>query len=91
MHVFWSPVAVADLNRITLYIAQDNPSLAEGIATRIYNTCQTLTEFPYRNRKSRIQGKYDLVFTNLPYIVVYRIRNDEVEIIRVYHSAQNWP
>lgn len=91
MQVFWSPVAVADLNRITQYIAHDNPALAEAIGRRIYDTCQTLAEFPYRNRKSRIQGKYDLIFTNLPYIVVYRIRNDEVEIIRVYHSAQDWP
>jgi toxin ParE1/3/4 len=91
MQVFWSPVAADDLDRIARYIAQDNPTLAEAVATRIYDGCQTLAEFPYRNRKSRIQGKYDLIFTNLPYIVVYRVHANEVEIIRVYHTAQNWP
>ncbi len=27
----------------------------------------------------------------LPFIVVYRVKTDAVEIVRVYHGAQNWP
>jgi plasmid stabilization system protein ParE len=32
-----------------------------------------------------------LVISALPWIVVYRVRDDTVEIVRIYHGAQNWP
>jgi plasmid stabilization system protein ParE len=27
----------------------------------------------------------------LPYIVVYQIKSDVIEISRIFHSAQDWP
>jgi plasmid stabilization system protein ParE len=32
-----------------------------------------------------------MIFAPLPYIAVYRIRQDITEIARIYHGAQNWP
>jgi plasmid stabilization system protein ParE len=32
-----------------------------------------------------------MVFASLPYIAVYRTKGDAVEILRVYHAAQDWP
>ena len=32
-----------------------------------------------------------MVFTSLPYIAVYRVKENAVEILRVYHAAQDWP
>jgi plasmid stabilization system protein ParE len=29
--------------------------------------------------------------TALPYIVVYRIKADVIEILRILHGAQKWP
>ena len=37
------------------------------------------------------QGTRELVVPGLPYIVVYRVGSDAVEILRVYHTAMNWP
>jgi len=31
------------------------------------------------------------VFPKLPYIAVYRIVEDVVEILHFYHGAQDWP
>jgi len=31
------------------------------------------------------------VFAPLPYIAVYRIKDDVIEIVRIYHAAQDWP
>ena len=33
----------------------------------------------------------DLVFSPLPYIAVYRVKGDVVEVARVLHGAQRWP
>ena len=47
--------------------------------------------FPDRGRIGRIAGTRELIFAPLPYIAVYRVNDDAVEILRIYHSAQDWP
>ena len=47
--------------------------------------------FPNRGRTGRIAGTRELVFGPLPYIAVYRVTEDIVEILRIYHGAQDWP
>ena len=37
------------------------------------------------------QGTRELVFSGLPYIDVYRIQHQVVELPRIYHGAQDWP
>jgi toxin ParE1/3/4 len=50
-----------------------------------------LEMFPNRGRVGRIAGTRELVFAPLPYIAVYRVNDKVAEILRIYHSAQNWP
>jgi plasmid stabilization system protein ParE len=38
-----------------------------------------------------MEGRHELTFAPLPYIVVYRIMPEAVEISRIFHGAQNWP
>jgi toxin ParE1/3/4 len=33
----------------------------------------------------------ELVITHLPFIVVYRVSDQTVEILRVFHTSQDWP
>ncbi len=87
----WSRQAAADLDRIFDYIHDDNAVAAGEVVQTLYDGCASLSEFPNRGRPSRMEGRRELVFVPLPYIAVYRVREQIVEIIRVYHAAQNWP
>ncbi len=91
MEIRWSPEAAEDLEHIVNRISRDNPQAARQVADVIYNRCATLENFPDRGRMGRIAGTRELVFAPLPYIVVYRVKPSVVEIVRIYHSAQNWP
>ncbi len=92
MEIRWSALAVEDLERICAWIERDNPEAARRVATTIYNGIARLRDFPGLGRaSSRMSGWRELVFPPLPYIVVYRVRQDLVEISRIYHGAQNWP
>jgi toxin ParE1/3/4 len=91
MHLRWTSPAAQDLYRITRRIQQDNPAAARKVAKAIYDGCTTLERFPQRGRKGRIDGTRELVFPGLPYIAVYRIEKQTVELIRIYHAAQDWP
>lgn len=91
MRVRWTAPAAEDLYNITRYIRQDDREAARRVAKTIYDGCASLRDFPYRARRGRIEGTRELVFPGLPYIVVYRIKDQTVEIDRIYHGAQDWP
>ncbi len=46
---------------------------------------------PHLGRLGRIDGTRELVMANSPYILPYRIRQDRIEILAVYHGARIWP
>lgn len=91
MEIRWSPEAANDLERIVERIRQGDPRAARALAGRIFEHCASLQTSPKRGRIGRITGTRELVLAPLPYIVVYRVKPDAVEIVRIYHGAQNWP
>jgi toxin ParE1/3/4 len=42
-------------------------------------------------RAGRVRGTRELVVPGLPYIVIYRVRKDTIQIARILHGAQLWP
>jgi plasmid stabilization system protein ParE len=44
-----------------------------------------------RSQTGGIEGTRELVFPGLPYIVVYQMQDQIVEVVRIYHGAQDWP
>ncbi len=91
MEIRWSPQAFEDLERIFKRIQKDNPTAAHQVIQTIYDGCTALQSFPNRGRIGRIQGRRELVFPPLPFIVVYQVKAETVEISRIYHAAQDWP
>ena len=80
------------LEHICERIAEDNPEAARRVARIVVNGCNGLKKFPYLGRLSvRMPGRRELVFPPLPYIVVYRVTADAVEISHIFHGAQDWP
>jgi len=91
MEVRWSSEAADDLERIVIRVRQDNPQAARQLADTIYQCCADLPLFPNRGRRGRVASTREFVLAPLPFIVVYRVKAEAVEIVRIYHGAQNWP
>ena len=84
--------AAQDLERICQRIERDNPEAASRVAKSIYDVCAQLRDFPNLGRTSRrMNGRRELYFPPLPYIVVYQLKQEIVEISRIFHAAQDWP
>jgi toxin ParE1/3/4 len=77
--------AAEDLERICERIERDNPDAARRVAKTIYEACGRLKDFPNTGRaSSRMSGRRELTFATLPYIVVYQVTENAVEISRYF-------
>ena len=70
--VVWSKHAHNDFRGIIGYIAQDNPSAARKVATRIDKTIQALAATP-TGRQGRVSGTYEKLVRGMPYITSVRL------------------
>ena len=91
MTVRWSPEAAADFAAIVEYIHKQNPAAAERVAHTIYEGIASLASFPRQGRPGRTQGTRELVFSPLPFIAVYRVATEAVEVPRLLHGSRHWP
>lgn len=91
MPVVWAPQAIEDIARITVYIAAENPVAAVRVARELLVAGDSLVVFPRRGRPSSLPGRRELVAVR-PYVIVYRLPSDDmVDILRVWHAAQDRP
>lgn len=90
MMLEWTRPAQRDVERIAEYLATHrSEQTADRIALAIYDGVQPLRQFPHQGRRGRRRGTRELVFApELPLVVVYRVRRSMVEILRVWHGAQ---
>jgi toxin ParE1/3/4 len=87
----WLRLALADIDELMAYIANDNPKSASKIAMKIWETTQMLSDHPAMGRTGRVPGTREMVVSGTSYIVPYRVVADEIHIIRVLHAAGKWP
>ncbi len=91
MRTLWLPRAVDDLKELRAFIAQEKPIAAQEVAARVLEAVDQLATLPNIGRPGRVAGTRELVVRNTPYVIPYRIRDEAIEILRVYHSARRWP
>ncbi len=92
MRIRWTEPAAQDLTGICDYIQEhDAPGAARKVALAIYEGVGTLAQFPNRGRPGRKVGTRELMFPKLPFLVIYRVRQDVIEISRILHGAERYP
>jgi len=91
MRIVWRRQARDDLLALRAYIARDNPRAAARIGRAILIAVDRLVLLPRLGRPGRVADTRELVVPRTPYVVPYRIKGDEVQILRVYHGARRWP
>jgi toxin ParE1/3/4 len=92
MTVEWSRQAVDDLASLRAYIAKDDPAAAQRVVLHIiYSIEELLAGQSQMGRPGRVPGTRELVVPRTSYIVPYRIRDNRIQVLRVYHGARRWP
>jgi len=91
MRVRWLKSSLTSLQSSLRLVHDENPALARDLAQRIQSTVARLEQFPLSGRTGATAGTREIVNARLPFIVVYRIVDNEVQILRVFHDRQCRP
>jgi len=89
MKLVWRPMALSDRERIMDYIAQDNPQAAIDLDTLFEKRAIALIEYPNLHKPGRVINTREAV-VHASYVMVYEVSKDEIAIVRVLHTAQEW-
>lgn len=87
MRVVWTRTALRGVSRAYDYLFDFNPQAAVHMAEALFTAGDSLVNFPHRGRSVSGTGMRELVSVS-PYIIRYRVTDDQVIILRVRHSAR---
>lgn len=91
MIVNWTDAATRDLRSAHRNISRDNPTAAIQVVSVLFVVGDRLGTFPRRGRAGRVPDTCELVVPRMPYTIVHRIKDEQVEVIRVLQHAELWP
>jgi toxin ParE1/3/4 len=84
----WSPAAADDVENIRDYLHEHHPSFTQSTIRKLYEAARSLKQLPQRGRVGQTPNTRELVLSPLPYIIVYGVESDVVNIFRILHAAR---
>jgi len=84
----WTAEASDQFESAVKYIQQDNPEAARITAQAVMDRIEQLANLPGVGRLGEVKGTRELVVP--PYVIVYRHTGEIVEILYIWHGAQDW-
>lgn len=91
MNVIWSATAVRQLHQVVEQFQAENVSAASAVQRRILETIDWLSQMPYSGRIGRVSGTREAVVPRTPFIVAYRVSEEGLEVLTIWHGARLWP
>lgn len=93
MKLIISPTAGRNVQEIVRYIAEENLAAALDLEDQFLQAFRTLAKFPEAGHRRRdLAGNQKLLFwTAGKYLIPYRVRSKQLEIVAVFHASRNIP
>ena len=86
----WTTPAVNEFEAAQTYYHELNPMAARLLARRIVEAAMRLQEQPQIGRPGLRKDTREWVVARTPYVIVYRHNEGAIEILHVWHVAQDW-
>lgn len=91
MVVRWTRPATDDLTHICDYTEERfGAAQARRVAIAIYDATDALTSMPLRGRPGPKPNIRELTVARFPFVIIYRVGDEAVEVIRILHGSQQW-
>jgi toxin ParE1/3/4 len=88
--IIWAKSAQNDLQRIERWLERErSPQYAVQILVALRFRCKFLEDFPHGGSPMS-DGLRKLRVPDTGYIMMYRLRMEVTEIVRVFHEREDW-
>jgi toxin ParE1/3/4 len=92
MKVYWTQNAIRHLTNIYEYIALNSPTYALRMVDRITQRSEQISTQPFSGRKVPEYEAEDIrELIEKPYRIIYRLKQDQIDVLAVIHGAQLLP
>jgi addiction module RelE/StbE family toxin len=88
MKVVYAPRALRDLHEIAAYLSKHTPSGTANVLAAIKSSIDTLSFFPQIGRVVDEAGHRRVPVVRYPYVIFYRISDDELFILHIRHMSR---
>ena len=88
--LFWTPEAVGDREAIFDHILADNPMAALAMDELFEAQSLQLIAQPHLGRLGRVAGTREWV-AHPSYVLIYDLLGPQIRLLRVLHTARQWP
>ena len=90
--LIWEPGALDDLTRLREFIRPNNPTAAANAARRIIEATNLLLDHPHLGHPMADLPEFNelfIPFGQYGYVIRYRINNENIAILRIWHTREN--
>ena len=84
----WTKTALRSVDDIAGHITKDNPTRATSFVLELQHAVTKLQVHPGMGKAGRVPRTRELVL-HKNHIAIYRVRDDDVEILRLHHVDRN--
>jgi toxin ParE1/3/4 len=84
----WTAEAAGQFEAAIECITQDNPAAGRTVAQTMIDRIAGLAKGPGVGRPGEVKGTREFVIP--PYVIVYRYTGVIVEVLYIWHGAQDW-
>jgi plasmid stabilization system protein ParE len=83
--------ALADLDQISIYLAQRNPVAAGGFLNAVETVVERLTRFPQSAQETKMPNVRAASALHYPYIIFYTTEAGDIVVHYIRHAARLRP
>ena len=87
----WTHQSLLDIDGIYDHLAAVSLAAADSQHALIQTAIEGIIAFPARGRIGRVFGTRELVVLGTPYVVAYKVLDEQINILAIFHGAQLWP
>ena len=87
--LLWRARALADLEQIHAWLSAIDGAEPDRALSRLHAAAESLVRLGDIGRHSRVPGLRELSVRTEPYVIVYRMAGEVIEVVAVYHTAQS--
>ncbi len=83
--------ALQALSEVLDYYESQQSGLGARFLSSYDSQIEVVRDMPKIGRTGKVFGTRELVMQDFPFLIVYRIRKDYLEIIRLIHQSMKYP